>query len=110
MKASVQEKTVSGKRQLKNYYIVIFALIFLVYGNSLRNGYALDDNFVTVTTPETPNNPRVEKGIKGIPEIFRSHFIETEQQSYDYRPVPLSSFAIEYQLFGSNPLISHLIN
>lgn len=83
---------------------------FLFYGNSIKNGYSMDDNYVTVTTPEAPNNPRIAKGIKGIPKIFSSHYILNEKQSSDYRPVTLTTFAIEYQFFGSNPHISHFIN
>ena len=112
MKVKSQAKNISDKSKnpLRKYFLAIFILVFLVYGNSLKNGYALDDNYVTVTTPEIPNNPRVEKGIKGIPEIFTSHYIQTEEQSFDYRPVPLCTFAIEYQFFGSNPFVSHLVN
>ncbi len=90
--------------------LFIFALTFLLYGNSIKNGYAFDDHYVTVTTPDHPNNPRVQKGLKGIPEIFRTHYVEQAQQSFEYRPLVLVSFAIEYQFFKSNPHISHLIN
>ena len=74
------------------------------------NGYSLDDDYVTVTQPEKHNNPRIEKGINGIPEIFTSHYAETNKQSFAYRPLALSTFAIEYQLFKNSPKISHLIN
>ena len=99
-----------NKKQRTKFLLLIFALTFLIYGNSIKNGYALDDNFVTVTTPERPNNPRIEKGISGIPKIFSSHYIESGQQAFEYRPLVLTSFAIEYQFFGSNPHISHFIN
>ena len=98
------------KKQRKFLFLVIFATAFLLYANSIGNEYAMDDNYVTVTTPEQPNNPRIEKGIKGLPEIFTTHYIETSQQSFEYRPIPLATFAIEYQFFGSNPHISHFVN
>lgn len=89
----------------------IFIAVFLIYGNSLRNGYALDDRYVTVVNPQRPgDNPRIAKGIKGIPELFSGHYVEAEKQSFDYRPVPLSTFAIEYQFFGSNATINHFFN
>ncbi len=97
-------------KNLRKYYIMIFVFVFLIYGNSIKNNYSMDDNIVTVTTPEKPNNPRIEKGIKGIPEIFKSHYLESRIQSFDYRPLPLVTFAIEYQFFKSNPHISHFIN
>lgn len=98
--------------KVNNRSISIFILIFIfiIYGNSLNNKYALDDDYVTVTNPQHPDNLRVAKGIKGIPEIFSSHYVQTNEQSFEYRPLPLSTFAIEYQFFGSNPFISHFIN
>lgn len=109
-----KEKTVStlheSKKPLRNYFIAIFVLTFLLYGNSIKNNYALDDQYVTVTSPENHNNPRIEKGIKGIPEIFTTHYIEMGSQSFEYRPLVLVSFAIEYQFFGSNPYVSHFIS
>jgi protein O-mannosyl-transferase len=94
----------------RKVYLLIFALVFVLYGNSIRNNYALDDNFVTVITPEKPNNPRIEKGIYGIPTLFTTHYIESSSQSFEYRPLVLVTFAIEYQFFGSNPHVSHLIS
>src|SRR5580700_11178998 len=94
----------------RKVYLLIFGLVFLLYGNSIRNNYALDDNYVTVTTPEKPNNPRIEKGISGIPKLFTTHYIESATQSFEYRPLVLVTFAIEYQFFGSNPHVSHFIS
>src|SRR6185437_879410 len=91
-------------------YWLIFALVFLLYGNSIKNKYALDDDYVTVTTPEKPSNPRIEKGIRGIPQLFTTHYVETASQSFEYRPIVLVTFAIEYQFFGSNPHVSHFIS
>lgn len=85
-------------------YILIVIACFLLYGNTLQNDYSLDDHYVI------ENNSKTAKGIKGIPEIFASHYVENKNQSYGYRPVTLATFAIEYEFFGSNPFISHLIN
>lgn len=94
----------------KSISVFIVLFIFIIYGNSINNKYALDDDYVTVTNPKHSNNLRVAKGIKGIPEIFSSHYVQSKEQSFEYRPLPLSTFAIEYQFFGSNPHISHFIN
>jgi tetratricopeptide (TPR) repeat protein len=93
----------------KLIYGSIIVLTFLIYGNTIKNDYAIDDDFVTTTSPETPNL-RVEKGIKGIPELFSTHYVESKKQSFGYRPVVLATYAIEYQFFKSNPQISHFIN
>ena len=105
-----QDSLTKGNNFNRKVYWLIFALVFLLYGNSIKNKYALDDNYVTVTTPEKPNNPRIEKGIKGIPQLFTSHYVETASQSFEYRPLVLVTFAIEYQFFGSNPYVSHFIS
>ncbi|MBI2968014.1 MAG: tetratricopeptide repeat protein [Bacteroidetes bacterium] len=78
--------------------------MFVLYGNSLRNGYSFDDDLVI------QDNQQVLNGIRGIPSIFVSHYYTDERQSFGYRPVVLATFAIEYSLFGEKPEISHLIN
>jgi len=98
--------------------ILIVGLIF--YSNSLDNGYSLDDDLVTtVDNPTSPDklrhHPTVELGIKGIPKIFQTHYAVNSKQSYDYRPVTTSSFAIEYDLNGEKPAeerakFSHLVS
>jgi len=84
--------------------ISIVLLCFIFYGSTLTNDYSLDDHYVI------DNNLKVANGIKGIPDLYTSHYIETNQQSYAYRPVTLTTFAIEYEFFGANPFISHLVN
>jgi hypothetical protein len=101
----MQEET---KKSFKLYYFFIIVLAFVFYGSSLKNGYSLDDNLVTST--ENSKHPTIEKGFKAIPDIFTSHFVVNDKQSYAYRPITTSTFAIEYQLFGSNPMVSHLIS
>ncbi len=86
--------------------LVLFA--FIIYGNCIRNGYSLDDVIVTVV--HSNNNTRIEKGISGIPALFSSRYFDAKQQNYGYRPLSLSTFAIEYQFFKKDPHISHLIN
>lgn len=88
----------------------LFVLTFIFYGNSLKNGYALDDRYVTVTNEAHPDNPRIAKGWKGIPEIFSTRYVVGDQQDFDYRPIPLVTFAIEYQFFGSNAFVNHFVN
>jgi tetratricopeptide (TPR) repeat protein len=96
---------------LKNPYLInilafasILLLSFIFYGSSLKNKYNLDDNYVIV------NQLLTNQGIKAIPDIFTSNYINKKQESHSYRPVTLSVFAMEYELFGAKPLISHFIN
>jgi len=103
-------------KEHKKIFFIFFILIFLFYGNSLKNKYALDDDYITVTNfpvkgqPYTPNNQLVSNGFKGIPKIWKSRYAHDGESSFEYRPVTTTSFAIEYAVFGQNTFISHLIN
>jgi tetratricopeptide (TPR) repeat protein len=95
----------SGKNFFRNTIIAIAALAILLYANSIPNGYSIDDNYVS------KSHPLVSKGVTAIPEIFSSHTITNiKGERYSYRPVVLTSFAIEHSVFGENPQASHFIN
>ena len=105
----VQRKQEAVKKQLPLttvLCIVLAALALLVYANTLRNDYALDDSVVTT------KNTIVKQGFKGIPELFvtpRTKGISFNK-SDNYRPLSLVMFAIEYQFFGENATVSHFFN
>lgn len=86
------------------FFIAILSV--LLFGNSIMNEYALDDK--TVIT----ENSFTRQGFKGIPDILKSTywFGYHGTQVNIYRPLPLITHALEYQFFGPNPHISHLIN
>ncbi len=75
----------------------IIILTFVIYGNSINNEYAIDDNIVV------DGIEKVNKGLKGIPEIFTTHYAEHKKQIYDYRPTVSLTFAIEKQFFKRLP-------
>lgn len=94
---------------LKIWYVLIVALAFVLYGNTIPNDYSVDDTYVT------SENPMVQRGIRGIPTIFTSNYItmnaeEGGQHTYGYRPIAKATYAIEWQIFGENPHVSHFIN
>jgi len=87
----------------------LFVFAFILYGNTLKNGYSLDDLYVTY------NNPVVNKGIKAIPQIISSRYINLNAEAggmmnFGYRPLTKIMFAVEHQLFGESPAMSHFIN
>ncbi|MES2763000.1 MAG: hypothetical protein V4677_12380, partial [Bacteroidota bacterium] len=88
----------------------------MLYGNSLKNKYSLDDDYVTVTNfpvkgkEFSPNHKLVSKGFGGIVKIWKSRYAHDSEASFDYRPFVTTTFAIEYAIFGQNPFISHLVN
>ena len=94
----------------KQQLIILLVLVMGLNVNTLFNQYALDD--VVVMT----GNTLVAKGFKGIPEILsKDFFYGLEKKGSDlsggrYRPLSLIVFAVEYQFFGENPFVSHLIN
>lgn len=97
--------------QKKNIFLLIVLASFLIYGNALQNQYALDDAIVIT------ENDFVKKGFSGIPEILNTElftgFFGVKKNLVEggrYRPLSLITFAIEYDFFGLNPRISHLLN
>lgn len=93
---------------LRNCLLLLCFFTILIYSNSVRNEYNMDDDLVTGDYSEVKN------GIKGIPAIFSSYYIDEVNNGVklkaDYRPITRATFAIEYQFFGANPYISHIVN
>ena len=90
----------------KKIYLLLFTISVLLFANTLGNQYALDD------TPAIKRNAIVTKGISAIPELmftpYHRGFYVTSNDLY--RPLSLVMFATEYELFGLNPFVGHLIN
>lgn len=103
-KITLADKAPNAVVNKRKFVLIIFLLCFLFYGNTINNGYSMDDELVTY------NHPVVQRGISAIPQIFTQRYTTNSKQSYEYRPVVLTTFAIEYQLFGAKPAISHFIN
>ena len=92
-----------------NRYLILFFFLWalILYGNTILNKYAVDDEYVT-------NNEQVKQGFKAIPAIFKSYYVvqkgNVSSQVSDYRPMVKATFAIEYGLYGEKPGRSHAIN
>lgn len=99
-----KSEKISFFENFKKWPLFIYLTVFAIYGNTLFNNYALDDEFVI------KHNKLVQQGIKSIPEIFASPYYQSKETSFGYRPVTKAVFAIEYQIFGENPFVGHLIN
>ncbi len=101
-----------SRLNLRSGSLILFAVSFLLYINTVSNQYALDDEVVVT-------NAQVEKGFSGLGEIFTSDIFSSyyaqnnaEQQLSGgrYRPLSVATFAIEYAIFGNNPAPRHFIN
>jgi hypothetical protein len=90
--------------------IVVIAC-FMFYGNTLNLKYAYDDLMVIT------GNQFVKQGAAGIGDILTTDFFtgyfgkdQNMVSGGRYRPLSLVTFALEYQVFGENPMESHLLN
>ncbi len=94
----------------RTQYMVLFVLAVGLYANTLRHGFVLDDGLVIT------DNPYVQAGIRGIPDIVShdSFFGTLGGSAYlsggRYRPLSLMMFAMETSFFGKGPFAPHLIN
>ena len=112
-KKSAKNKPVKGPwwKTPKTVYALIAVVCFALYANTLGNEYALDDAIAITSNSFTKN------GFSGIPDLFKydtfTGFFGTTKELVAggrYRPLSLVTFAIEWQLFGENPGVSHFIN
>jgi len=91
--------------------LILFSVPFLLYGYSLTFDYVLDDKMVL------SENSFTQRGFSGIWDIL-SHdsfqgYIDSRKGLLiggRYRPLSLVTFAVEVQLLGKVPLVSHSIN
>ena len=86
--------------------LIIGILGFLLYTNTLSNGYVLDD-FSAIK-----ENNIVRQGLHAIPEIFKTSYRQGYLSVKDglYRPLSLATFAIEWNYFPDKPSVSHFVN
>jgi len=85
---------------------LIFLLAILVYANTFKHQFALDDYSVIVT------HSHVQKGVDGIAKILTTNYRNGNGGFNDglYRPLSLVTFALEKEFFDSNTSVAHSIN
>ncbi|HEX6039819.1 tetratricopeptide repeat protein [Longimicrobium sp.] len=90
-------------RSLPGGFVAVLAALVAcaVYANALRNGYALDDDYVL------RNNPLVH-GLGNVGALLGGPYWPGSNEMY--RPVTLLSFAVEWALFGDAPAVFHAVN
>lgn len=94
------------KKQLNIYSLILVILSIFLYINTLNHDYVLDDFSVI------KDNFIVKEGIDGINEIFKTHYRYGygHQNASLYRPLTLSIFALQWELFPDQPSFAHLVN
>lgn len=96
-------KNIGFLRQLA-FYLAIIISTTLAFYPVIHNGYNIDDDLVT------QNHKYTSLGWGGIKDIWTNSYYSDEMgYEYGYRPVVLTSFAIEHALFGESPKIGHLL-
>jgi protein O-mannosyl-transferase len=105
----VPEKQTASTKKLfpwKWYTLAAGILAFLLYVNSLGHDYTVDDDLVTT------KNKFTTEGLAGLPDIFtkpyRAGFWDRKEGLY--RPLSVAMFAVEWQIAGKSPFLSHFIN
>lgn len=89
----------------KIYPIILLIVAFLQYSNTLNHEFAWDDKIVI------EENPRVQKGVSGIQDLFIKYNSKFRNDKYGYRPIVLSSFALDISIGGKkNPGFHHWMN
>jgi protein O-mannosyl-transferase len=85
--------------------IVIAAIAFILFANTISHDYALDDSGAIT------ENRYVQEGFHGIPKLLKVDFWHFSNVHLGYyRPLSLITFAIEYHFVQKNPHVSHFIN
>src|SRR5579871_3020750 len=90
----------------KTFLSIIFIIVtgVIVYGNSLSNGFVLDDSSQVLE-----NN--LVHSVQNIPMLFLGSSFGIGQNQVVgiyYKPLMTTSFAILYWLFGPHPLAFHI--
>lgn len=94
----------------KWFSAALFVFAVTLYANTLPLQYAFDD---TVAITE---NQFTRQGFAGIPDLLTKDLFAgvyghgLEIGGGRWRPLTLITYAIEYQFFGLNPMVGHLVN
>jgi tetratricopeptide (TPR) repeat protein len=105
--STIMKKTDRQPFSPKAWSFLAGAVAFLLYLNSCTFEYTMDDDIFFL------KHRSVQKGLSGSAEIFSRGSMEMFDGTkgvQTYRPAYLMVFALEKQLFGEVPAISHFIN
>ncbi len=83
--------------------VLLISLAVAVYLNTLGNAFAYDD------IPLIVNNPNVHQPDWSALWL-RGYWSHVTGGGGNYRPLTVSTFAVEYQLWGERPVGYHLVN
>ena len=95
-----------NKKLVLQLSLVIAVVAFLLYSNTLKHQFVLDDYSVI------KENQLTKGGTSSLKDIFSNSYREGygNNENNLYRPLTKAMFAIEWQLSPDNPHFHHLIN
>ena len=96
-----QEKLAS-RNNIMVHSIFLFVLSFITYGNTLLNNWALDDTLVILGNSFTQQGLAGLKGIWTKDMFVGAHGREFELTGGRYRPLSLTVFALQVELFAKD--------
>lgn len=88
----------------KSIALLLALLGFILYANTLGHGYVIDDDLAIAL------NENVRRGFGGIVDIFNQPYRQECFGGCLYRPLTLTTFAIEWAVSPNNPFVGHLMN
>jgi tetratricopeptide (TPR) repeat protein len=81
---------------------LILTVAFVAYANSLGNGFAYDDEWFIVANPVVTD--------ARFDEAFTRPAWPGAEEGGNYRPITLSSFALEWSAWGDRPFAFHVVS
>ena len=110
----ISEKNFFSKDNVRLQVWILIILSIVLYFNTLFYDYTLDDLLMITGNEYTTQGLKWEGGVKEI--LFSdalSGFLGKNKNLLPggrYRPLSQLCFSFEYELFGENPFVGHLIN
>jgi tetratricopeptide (TPR) repeat protein len=101
MAKPVKKETV--KKSYTVFYLILALVTFIVYYNSLSNGFVFDDDSVVLGDPTITS-------LSNIPNYFTGEMGFHKVIGRYYRPVVSATYAIDYSLWKFEPFGFHLTN
>lgn len=100
------KKRQSALKALWWYALIVTVAAVGVYANTIGHGYVLDD------ADAITENVMVRQGTAGVPELWQSAMREGTRGTVGniYRPVPMTLFALEWEIWPNDPAPAHGIN
>jgi protein O-mannosyl-transferase len=95
-------------KQTKLILAACFAVLaMLVYSPSFNYGFVYDDDAVV------KENKFVQQGLGGLGKIWTTSYFQGYEETMNaraYRPIPLTTLALEYSVWGLNSTVNHVFN